>query len=107
MTKLKIKKGDTVTVISGGSKGVTGVVKKVIKDDVENIKVLVEGVNVRTKHVKPSNKTPGGIEKVETPIHISNVAIVDPKTGKPTRVGRKVVNKSTVRIAKRSGEQIA
>lgn len=101
--KLKIKKGDKVVVITGRDKGRSGEVKKVL---IEENKVVVDGVNTLTKHRKPSQTHPGGLEKVEMPIHISNVAIADPKTGKATRVSYKVIGDSKVRVAKRSGEQI-
>lgn len=100
--KLKIKKGDTVVVISGASKGVKGEVLQVMRDD---SKLLVQGVNMRTKHKKPTQTSAGGIEKVEGPIHISNVALADPKSGKPTKVGYKNLKDGTkVRVAKASGE---
>jgi len=103
-TKLKIKKGDQVVVISGTSKGVKGEVLKVMRE--EN-RVLVQGVNLRTKHVKPTQSTPGGIEKQEGPIHVSNVALVDPKSGKGSKVGYKTLKDGAkVRVAKASGETL-
>jgi len=100
--KLKIKKGDQVVVLTGASKGVKGEVLQVMRAD---NKLLVQGVNMRTKHNKPTQTTPGGIEKVEGPIHISNVALADPKSGKPTKVGYKTLKDgSKVRVAKASGE---
>ncbi len=103
--KLKIKKGDQVVVLTGKDKGKKGEVLRVIPED---SRVLVAGVNIATKHTKPSQTTPGGIQKVELPVHISNVAIADPKSGKPTRVGYKVLKDGKkVRVAKKSGEQIA
>ncbi|BDD00068.1 50S ribosomal protein L24 [Persicobacter psychrovividus] len=102
--KIKIRKGDTVKVIAGNDKGKTGLVQEVIT---ATNRVLVEGVNIVTKHVKPSAANPnGGIEKVEAPIHISNVAFVDPAKGETSRVGRKVVDGKIVRYAKKSGEEI-
>lgn len=101
--KFKIKKGDKVVVLTGKDKGKTGEVKKIITED---CKVIVQGVNVQTKHKKPSQKSPGGLEKVEAPIHVSNVALMDPKTKKPTRVGYKMVGDNKVRIARKSGETI-
>lgn len=101
--KLKIKKGDQVVVITGKDKGKTGEVKKVL---VEDRKLIVAGVNVQTKNRKPSATNAGGQEKVESPIHVSNVAIVDPKTKKPSRVGYKTVGDKKTRVAKRSGEAI-
>jgi len=102
-TKFKIKKGDKVVVITGRDKGKSGEVKKVLTTE---SKVIVDGVNIQTKHRKPSQTNPGGLEKVEMPMHISNVAIADPKTGKATRVGYKVSGEGKVRIAKNSGEQL-
>ena len=80
-----LKKGDIVIVIAGSNKGKEGSVLRTLKDD---DKVLVEGVNIRTKHVKPKQKgEKGSIQKQEAPIHVSNVALIDPKTKKPARVG--------------------
>ena len=103
MTKLKIKKGDKVIVLTGRDKGKSGEVKSVNPSE---CKVIVQGVNVQTKHRKASQTGPGGLDKIEAPIHVSNVALVDPKSGKPTRVGYKKVGDRKVRVAKRSGEQI-
>ena len=104
MTKLKIKKGDKVLVISGGSKGKEGEVVRVMPQD---NKAIVEGVNMVSKHTKPSAKNPqGGIVKTEAPIHISNLALVDPKSGKATRVGYKMEDGKKVRVSKKSGEAI-
>ena len=105
MSKLHIKKNDTVVVLAGQEKGKTGKVLKVLVD--EN-RALVEGVNMVSKSTKPSAKNPqGGIVKQEAPIHISNLSLVDPKSGKPTRVGIKVAEDGKkVRIAKKSGEEI-
>lgn len=103
--KLKIKKGDQVIVTTGKDKGKTGEVLSVL---VEDQRVLVKGVNVVKKHIKPSQLSAGGIESVERSIHISNVAHVDPKSGKATRVGYKVEKDgSKQRVAKKSGEVIA
>lgn len=100
--KLNIKKGDKVIVISGDAKGKTGTVAKV---DREKMRVVVEGLNMATKHTKPSAQNPqGGIVKEEAPIHISNVALIS--DGKATRVGRKEVNGETVRYAKKTGKNI-
>ena len=103
--KLHIKKGDIVYVNAGDSKGQQG---KVLSIDVENERAIVEGVNMVSKHTKPNSKSPqGGIVKKEAPIHISNLQPLDPKSGKPTRVGRKVNDKGKlVRYAKKSGEEI-
>ena len=104
MSKLHIKKGDIVFVNTGTDKGKTGRVVKVL---VDKQRAIVEGLNMVTKHAKPNAKNPqGGREQVEAPIHISNLNVVDPKTGKPTRVGRKVVEGKIVRISKKSGEEI-
>lgn len=105
MSKLHIKKGDIVYVNSGEDKGKTGRVLEVI---VKKNRAIVEGVNVVSKHAKPSAQNPnGGIEKREASVHISNLNPVDPKTGKPTRIGRKIDSKgSRVRYAKRSGEEL-
>ena len=105
MSKLHIKKNDTVVVHAGQDKGKTGKVLKVL---VEKNRALVEGVNMVSKSTKPSAKNPqGGIVKQEAPIHISNLSLVDPKSGKPTRVGIKVAEDGKkVRIAKKSGEEI-
>ena len=101
----KIKKRDTVIVITGKDKGVKGQVLKAIPD--EN-RVVVSGVNIKARHTKPSQADPqGGIKRNEAPIHVSNVAHVDPTSGKPTRVGFKADDKGRkVRFAKRSGESI-
>lgn len=106
--KIKIKKGDLVTVISGNAKGTQGKVLEVL---VAENRAIVEGVNIVKKHAKPSAANPnGGIIEKEAPIHISNLAYVDPKGGKATRVGRKVVEidgkTKIVRVAKKSGEVI-
>ena len=105
MGKLHIKKNDTVVVLSGEDKGKTGKVLKVL---VEKNRALVEGVNMVSKSTKPSAQNPqGGIVKQEAPIHISNLSLVDPKSGKATRVGIKVTEDGKkVRIAKKSGEEI-
>jgi large subunit ribosomal protein L24 len=102
-TKFKVKKGDKVVVLTGKDKGKTGEIKKILT---EECKVIVQGVNVQTKHRKPSQTNAGGLDKIEAPIHISNVALADPKTGKATRVGYKTVGDSKVRVARRSGEVI-
>jgi large subunit ribosomal protein L24 len=102
--KLKLKKGDQVIVLTGKSKGTKGEILKVLR---EEERVLVAGVNVVKKHTKPSQSGPGGIENVERSVHISNVALADPKTGKPTRVGYKTLKDGKkMRVAKRSGETI-
>ena len=105
MSKLHIKKGDLVFVNSGESKGQQGRVLSVL---VKESRAIVEGVNMVSKSQKPSAKNPqGGIVKMEAPIHISNLNVVDPKTGKPTRIGRrKNDDGKLVRFAKKSGEEI-
>jgi len=104
MAKLHIRKNDTVIVLSGEDKGKTGKVLKVL---VEKERAIVEGVNLVSKSTKPSAKYPqGGIIKQEAPIHISNLSLVDPKSGKPTRVSIKHDGKNVIRIAKKSGEEI-
>jgi len=104
MPKLKIKKGDKVVVITGRDKGKVGEVKKVLPT--EN-RVIVDGVNMIKRHTRPSAGDPGGIVEKEASIHLSNVAYVDPKTDKPTRIGYKTLEDGRkVRYAKRSGEVI-
>ena len=103
--KLHIKKGDTVRVLSGESRGQEGRVLAVL---VSKQKAIVEGVNVVSKSTKPNAKHPqGGIVKMEAPVHISNLSLLDPKSGKPTRVGFRKDDKGvTVRYSKKSGEEI-
>ena len=105
MAAAKIKKGDSVFVRSGKDKGRTGTVLQVLPKDG---KVLVQGVNVATRHRKPTQENPqGGIDRREAPLHLSKVALADPKTGKPTRVrfetGKDGIK---VRVAVKSGEKI-
>ena len=105
MSAAKIKKGDKVVVLSGKDKGRHGEVTKAFPKDG---KVIVGGVNMMTRHKKPSQTDPqGGLERIEAPLHVSKVAIEDPKTGKPTRVGFTILEDGRkVRVAKRSGVQI-
>ena len=104
MNKLKIKKGDTVYVNAGNDKGKTG---KVLSVAPSEDRVIVEGINMVSKHTKPNPKQPqGGIVKQEAPIHISNLNLIDPKSNKPTRVGYKVEDGKKIRYAKKSGEEI-
>ena len=104
MSKLHIKKNDTVMVLAGEDKGKTGKVLKVL---VEKERAIVEGINIVNKRTKPSAKNPqGGFEKIEAPIHISNLSLIDPKSGKPTRVSIKHEGKNVIRVAKKSGEEI-
>jgi large subunit ribosomal protein L24 len=101
---MKIRTGDTVLVISGDDKGKTG---KVLKALPKENKVIVEGVNVNKKHVKPSQANPkGSIKEINLPIDVSNVALLDPKTNKATKVGYTEVDGKKVRVAKKSGEII-
>ncbi|MBR3389124.1 MAG: 50S ribosomal protein L24 [Prevotella sp.] len=105
MKKMHIKKGDTVIVLAGEDKGKTGKVLQVLK---EKEQAIVEGVRIVTKSAKPSAKNPqGGFIKMEAPIHISNISLIDPKSGKPTRISiKKTDDGKKVRIAKKSGEEI-
>ena len=104
MAKFHIKKNDTVIVLAGEDKGKTGKVLKVL---VEKERAIVEGVNFVNKSTKPNAKNPqGGFEKVEAPIHISNLSLIDPKSGKAARVSIKHEGKNVIRVAKKSGEEI-
>ncbi|MDE6153953.1 MAG: 50S ribosomal protein L24 [Muribaculaceae bacterium] len=105
MSKLHIKKGDTVYVLAGEDRGKTGRVLSVLA---AKGRAIVEGVNIVSKSTKPSAKHPqGGIIKMEAPVHISNLSLIDPKSGKPTRVGFRKNDKGvTVRYSKKSGEEI-
>ena len=100
----RIKKDDNVVVVAGKAKGTRGKVLRVVSED----KLIVEGANVITKHIKPSQQNPqGGRVKKEAPIHVSNVMVADPKDGKPTRVRIKTLESGErVRVAVRSGEQL-
>ena len=103
--KLHIKKGDTVVVITGESKDQRGRVLEIFR---KKQRALVEGVNIISKHTKPDAQNPqGGIVKKEAPVHISNLMLIDPSNGEPTRIGRKYNdNKKLVRYSKKSGEEI-
>ena len=102
--KLKIRKGDKVVVRTGKDKGKTGEVLRVLRDEG---RVLVQGVNMVKRHTRPAPGNPGGIIDKEASIHISNVALADPKTGKATRVGFKILDDGRkVRVARGSGETI-
>ena len=105
MSKLHIKKGDTVYVNAGEDKGKTGRVLKVL---VEKKRAVVESINMVSKATKPNAKSPqGGFQKKEAPVHISNLNVVDPKSGKPARIGRRLNAKGVlVRYSKKSGEEI-
>jgi large subunit ribosomal protein L24 len=104
MAAAKIKKGDSVVVLSGKDKGRTGTVIKVLPKEG---KVIVEGVNIVARHRKPSQQNPqGGIERFPAPMHMCKVALADPKTGKPTRVRFAIKDGKKVRVAVKSGEII-
>ena len=101
---MHVKKGDKVMVITGKDKGKTGVILTAYpKKD----RVLVEGVNIVKKHTKPNQDNPqGGIVSQEASIHVSNVMVIDPKTGEPTRVGYKIEDGKKIRVAKKSGKNL-
>ena len=104
MSKLHIRKNDTVIVLAGKDKGKQGKVQQVL---VKDQRAIVEGINMVSKSQKPSAQYPqGGIIKKEAPIHISNLSLIDPKSGKPTRVSIKHEGKNVIRISKKSGEEI-
>ena len=105
MRKLHIKKGDTVRVIAGDDRGKEG---RVLSVEAEKNRAIVEGVNIITKATKPNAQHPqGGLVKKEAPINISNIALIDPKSGKPTRIGYRVDdNGKKVRYSKKSGQEI-
>ncbi len=104
MKKLHIKKGDTVYVNAGNDKGKTG---KVLSVEPAKDRAIVEGINMVSRHTKPNSKQPqGGIVRKEAGIHVSNLQLIDPKSGKPTRVGYKFEDGKKVRYAKKSGEEI-
>lgn len=104
MTKLKIKSGDKVVVTAGDHKGSEGKVLLIFPD---KNKAIVEGVNLVSKHTKPSASNPqGGIFKKEAPIHISNLSLIDPKSKKATRVGFKIEGNKKIRFSKQSNQQI-
>ena len=103
-TKFKVKKGDDVIVIAGKEKGKKGKIVKVITD---TSRVVIGGINMVKKNTKPSRTIAGGIVEKEASLHVSNVALVDPKSGKPTRAGYKIKEDgSKIRIAKKSGEAV-
>lgn len=105
MSKVNIKKGDNVYVLSGEDRGKEG---RVLSVDSAKNRAIVEGINIVTKSTKPNAKHPqGGLVKMEAPINISNLALIDPKSGKPTRVGYRFNEKGEkIRYAKKSGEEI-
>jgi large subunit ribosomal protein L24 len=107
---MKIRKNDNVVVISGNDKGKTGKVLKVFPSE---SKIIIEGINLRKRHTKPSQKYPqGGIIEKEAPIHASNVMLIDPKTNEPTRLGAQIIldertgKKKSQRVSKASGEMV-
>ena len=101
--KLHLKKGDKVIVISGAYRGSSGEVLEVL---ISKNRAIVEDVNLVKKHMKPTNNDPGGIREIPAPIHVSNLMLVDTKTGEPTRIGRKIEDGKIVRYSKKSGEII-
>jgi len=103
MKKMRLKKGDQVIVITGKDKGKTGQILEVLKSA---DKVKVSGVNIAKKHRKPSQDNPGKIEEIELPIHASNISILDPKTGKPTRVKFVIENDKKKRVTVSSKSEI-
>lgn len=102
-SKPSIRKGDLVMVVAGADKGKQGNIMEVFHD---KNRVIVEDVNIVKKHRKPTQTTPGGIVEIPAPIHVSNVMLIDPKSGNPTRIGRKIVDGKSVRYSKKSGEII-
>lgn len=101
--KFKVKKGDEVVVITGKEKGKKGVITKVITDE---SRVVVAGLNMVKRHTKASKTSAGGIIEKEAPLHVSNVSLIDVKSGKPSRVGYKFEGEQKLRISKRSGDKI-
>ena len=102
--KLNFKKGDRVVVVAGAYKGKEGEVLDILA--MKN-RIVIDGVNIRKKHTKPTNDNPGGINEITAPIHISNVMHIDPESGGPTRIGRRDENGKMVRYAKKSGKIIS
>ena len=103
LPKLHVKKGDKVIILSGADKGKTGNILEIFPD---KNRAVVEGANIVKKHTKPTQDNPGGINEIPAPLHISNLALVDPKSGEATRIGRKEVDGKLVRYSKKSGEII-
>lgn len=103
LPKLHVKKGDKVVILAGADKGKTGSILEVFPS---KYRAVVDGVNIVKKHTKPTQDNPGGINEIPAPLHISNLALVDPKTGEATRIGRKEVDGKLVRYSKKSGEII-
>lgn len=102
--KLHIRRGDTVMVIAGDDKGKTGTVIQIFPN---KMRAIVEGVNIVKRHVKATQTEEGGIQEKEASIHLSNLAVVDPKTGEPTRVGRRQENGTSVRFSKKTGNTLS
>lgn len=100
---MKIQTGDQVAIIAGKDKGKKG---KILAVDLKTSRVVVEGANIATKHIKRSGNTPGQIVKVERAVHSSNVMMIDPETKKPTRVGYRIEGTKKVRFAKKSGKTL-
>ena len=107
---MKIRKNDTVMVIAGNDKGKTG---KILKVFPKTSRIIIEGINLRKRHTKPTQKSPqGGIQEKEAPIHSSNVMILDPKSNEPTKIGARIIldektgKKKIARVSKASGEMI-
>lgn len=107
---MKIKKNDMVMIIAGNDRGKTG---KVLKVFPKNSRIIIEGINIRKRHTKPSQRSPqGGILEKESPIHVSNVMMLDPKSNEPTRLGAQIIldeksgKKKRARVSKLSGEMI-
>ncbi|MCS7037752.1 MAG: 50S ribosomal protein L24 [Saprospiraceae bacterium] len=100
---MHIRRGDTVMVIAGDDKGKTGTVLQVFPDQ---MRAIVEDVNIVYKHVKATAEETGGIQEMPAPIHISNLMLLDPKTGEPTRIGRRLENGKLVRYSKKTGNII-
>lgn len=101
--KLHIKKGDRVMVIAGSYKGTEG---EVLEVQPAKYRAIVDGVNLARKHAKPTNEQAGGIREINNPIHLSNLMLIDPKTGEPTRVGRRMEDGKLVRYSIKSGETL-
>ncbi|MGK0387890.1 MAG: large subunit ribosomal protein L24 [Maribacter sp.] len=101
--KFHLKKGDKVVVIAGSSKGATG---DILEVQVKKYRAIVDGVNLVKKHTRPTETNPGGINDIPAPIHLSNLMLIDSKSGEPTRTGRKIVDGKSVRYSKKSGEII-
>lgn len=100
---MKVRSGDVVQVIAGKDKGKKG---KVLAANPSENRVLIEGVNIATQHMKKQGATPGQIIKIEKPIHVSNVKLVCPETGKPTRIGFRIEGDKKVRFSKKSGKTL-